>query len=340
MMADIHSRQVIHLDTKDWIGLARGYYGRAPDLQKIAQQVREKSESGELIFPLCITHIDEITRNLSQERRERLAEYMVLVSQGWAMLPAPFVIEPETEDACLRKLGHPGYDLRAFAIKKGLSQLVGARADIEFENTDPRKVLPESRKAELKSFLLEKLESPETLLWLLKRKFDELDRLDLKKMRNDSIQFAQKLEQMRLSESQSIRDNDLRRRATLAKYFVQVIWPKIRAFLISVRVNPKDFADIELSDQEKTIQFFQSVPTSYCAVQLTLHRDMQRSRRIQPNDQNDIMSLSIAIPYSDVVVTETMWHSVISRTKLDKLYRTTVLKSTKQLVPLLELKDA
>jgi len=60
---------------------------------------------------------------------------MVLVSQGWAILPAPFIIEPEIEDACLRKLGLPGYDLRAFAIKKGLSQLVGAIADIEFKDT-------------------------------------------------------------------------------------------------------------------------------------------------------------------------------------------------------------
>jgi hypothetical protein len=338
MLADIHSRQVIHLDTKDWIELARGYYGRAPDLQKIAQQVRKKSESGESIFPLCITHIDEITRNLSQERRERLVEYMVLVSQGWAILPAPFIIEPEIEDACLRKLGLPGYDLRAFAIKKGLSQLVGARADIEFGDTDPGKILPENRKAELKTFLLEKLESPETLLWFLKRKFDELDKLDLKKMQNDSIQFAQKLEQMRLSESQSIRDNDLRRRATLAKYFVQVINPRIAAFLLSIHVNPEVLAKKAFADQEQIIRFFQSIPTSYCAVQLTLYRDMLRSRKIQPNDQNDIMSLSIAIPYSDIVVTETMWHSIISRTKLDKLYRTTVLKSVKQLGLTLEPK--
>jgi len=64
-------------------------------------------------------------------------------------------------------------------------------------------------------------------------------------------------------------------------------------------------------------------------------RDMQRSRRIQPNDQNDVMSLSTAIPYSDVVVTETFWHTVVKQTKLDKLYRTCVLKSVKQLASVL-----
>lgn len=155
---------MIHLDTKDWIELARGYHGLAPDLQETARYVLKQSESGEAVFPLSITHFDETTRKLSQKRRERLAEYMVLVSQGWAILPAPFIIEPEIEDACLKRLGLPGYDLRAFVIKKGLSQLVGARADIEFENTDPSNILPDDRIAELKSYLLEKLESPETLL--------------------------------------------------------------------------------------------------------------------------------------------------------------------------------
>jgi hypothetical protein len=68
----------------------------------------------------------------------------------------------------------------------------------------------------------------------------------------------------------------------------------------------------------------------------TYQNDMQR--RIQPNDLHDILSLSIAIPYSNVVVTERMWQSAIIRTKLDKLYGTVVLKSTKQLAPILESK--
>jgi hypothetical protein len=62
---------------------------------------------------------------------------------------------------------------------------------------------------------------------------------------------------------------------------------------------------------------------------------MQAERRIQPNDMHDIMSLSIAVPYSDVVITERMSQTAIIQTKLDVLYRTHVLKSVKELAPIL-----
>ncbi len=63
--------------------------------------------------------------------------------------------------------------------------------------------------------------------------------------------------------------------------------------------------------------------------------DMQRAR-IQTNDLNDIMSLSIAIPYSDVVVTETMWQTAIIQTEINRLRQTRVLRSVKELPPILE----
>lgn len=56
--------RVVHLDQKNWIELARGYYRRAPNLHKIAKNVVEKSESGQAIFPLSVTHFDE-----TQEQR-------------------------------------------------------------------------------------------------------------------------------------------------------------------------------------------------------------------------------------------------------------------------------
>lgn len=94
----------------------------------------------------------------------------------------------------------------------------------------------------------------------MKRKFDAIDRSELKKMQNDAIQFAEKLEQMRLYESQSIRDNDLRRRVTLAKYFVQVINPKIIAFLLSIHVNPKVFRRKYSPTRKKPFSSFSQSP--------------------------------------------------------------------------------
>ena len=160
----------------------------------------------------------------------------------------------------------------------------------------------------------------------------------IKKMHKDSMATAKKLEHMRSLESRTIRDNDLRRRITLAKYLFSAVNPKVVAFLVSIHVDPDVFADRVLTSQEKIIQFFKSMPTSYCLVQLTLYRDMQRTRKIQPNDLNDIVSLSIAIPYSDVVVTERMWQTAIIQTKIHELRPTIILSSAKELAPILELR--
>jgi hypothetical protein len=96
-MVAVPGEQVIHLDTKDWIGLARGYYGRALELQKTAKMVLDISESGQAIFPLSLVHFIETVKNQNPGGRKRLAEYVIRVSQGWAILPAPIIIDLEID---------------------------------------------------------------------------------------------------------------------------------------------------------------------------------------------------------------------------------------------------
>jgi hypothetical protein len=321
---------VIHLDTKDWISLAKGYYDQAHELQKIVENAIRKSELGRVIFPLSLMHFDETVRNLDPDRRKRLANFMILTSRGWGILPASTIIEPEIRNACRRVLGLPLHDLQRFAIGRGLGQLVGAKPTLVYKK-DAEKVLPD----DLKKKFQEIIEDPKgsTLLFLMEH---GVTRAYLKEQQQNSLNLVKRLEKIRSSDS-GIRDNNLRRRVALAKYFATEIDPKVVEFLLSVNADPKSFANKVFKDLRTTIRFFQLMPTSYCLVQLTLFRDMQKWRKIQPNDLYDIMSLSIAIPYSDIVVTERMWQTAIVQTKLDKLYRTTVLKSVRELGPILEL---
>ncbi len=313
---------IIHLDQKDWIGLARRYYGVDPDAENIAKQVVHASKAEKAIFPLSITHFDETMKRLDDESRQRLAKYMVTVSKGWAILPATRIIDPEIEDACLKSLRLPREDLQKLAIKKGLSQLMGGKAELEWKTPPPPGLNEE---------LLEKIESPETLLMSLEHGFGEEQ---LGEMQGAAEEGSSRIEQIRKSQSEV--DNDLRHRATLAQYLISDINPKIVKFLLSIDVDPKAFADKFLRDQGQIIQLFQSMPTSYNVVELSFRRDMLTDRKVHPHDLNDIMSLSIALPYSDVVVTERMWHTIILQAKLDKLRPTRVLKSVRDLSPILK----
>ena len=122
----------------------------------------------------------------------------------------------------------------------------------------------------------------------------------------------------------------------MADYLANEIGPRLMP-VISRLTLPLTFMIDTTSSREKIVEFFQSIPTCYCNAQLTTYQyDMQRT--IHPNDLHDIMSLSIAIPYSNVVVTEKMWQNAIIQTKLDKLYGTVVLKSAKHLAPILDSK--
>ncbi len=314
---------IIHLDQKDWIGLARGYYGVDQRLEKVANQVVQAADSEKAIFPLSIINLDETNKRMEDESRRRLAKFMVRVSKAWAILPATRIIQPEIEDACVRYLKLPGYDLRKFAIKKGISQLVGAKGELVWKNLPP---------PELNKILLEKIESPEAMLMALERgaTADQLRREQARAQRG-----IERIEEIRKSQSQ-IRDNDLRHRAVLAHYVVEEIAPKVAKFLVDRDLDPRPFFDRFLTKRPEIIRFFKAIPTAYCVTELDFRRNMLRARKVQANDLNDIMSLSIALPYSDVVVTEKMWHTMIVHDKLDKLRPTRVLTSVMQLAPILK----
>lgn len=82
--------------------------------------------------------------------------------------------------------------------------------------------------------------------------------------------------------------------------------------------------------------FWASVPTAHVEIELMTARDKQWPRRIPRNDAADVDSLSVAIPYSDLVLTEAFWGQLISQAGLAAEYGTTVGKGLGDLPPFLE----
>ena len=64
---------------------------------------------------------------------------------------------------------------------------------------------------------------------------------------------------------------------------------------------------------------------------LIFRRDQNRQRAIEPNDAPDLWHLILAIPYSDVVVTENLWTTLAKQSKLDQMCDTVILKSVNEL---------
>ncbi len=256
---------IIHLDQKDWIGLARGYYGVDQRLEKVANQVVQAGDSEKAIFPLSIINLDETNRRAEDESRRRLAKYMVRVSKAWAILPATKIIQPEIENACLRLLKVPGYDLQKFAIRRGISTLVGGKAELVWKK-------PPS--PEVNKMLLDKIESPEAMLIALERgaTADKLKREQARAQRG-----IERIEEIRKSQSQ-IKDNDLRHRAILAHYVADEIVPRVAKFLVDLDLDPRPFFDRFLTKRPEIIRFFKAIPTAYCVTELDFRRNMLKAR--------------------------------------------------------------
>jgi hypothetical protein len=198
--------------------------------------------------------------------------------------------------------------------------LVGGKPGLDWKGTgiDPK------LRDKLKKEMLCMLDTPDALLLVLTtvRRPQSIRNLDatgvgkLEKIRRDFLK---------------IKDNTLRRRAIFTKFLMDYMAP-ILAKVICEMGLPKDFFIKVGSTEQDFRDLLDSVPSGLCLFTFLLERDQLLQRPIQANDLNDVMALSIAIPYSHIVVTENMWVSISRQTKIDRKCGTLLLVSIKELL--------
>lgn len=311
--------KVIYLDQKCWIDIAKEYYSEPSRQEReLVQKIIEASRENRAIFPLSISHLDETMRISDDERRNRLAFLMVKISKGYAF--QPYVdrnIRNEVRNIVLKKLGLPVLNIQDYALKQGISHILGARAKLE-----PKKEAKNELPKEIKKKLLDLLESPETLEFALKQKMPR----SMDRGRDETV--------MRMEENRkglsNVKDNDLRKRVFLARNITAIVLPELAKTLYECKL-PRDFIIKEKSSRRDIETFLDSVPSALCLFTLIYQRDQQLQRPIVKNDTNDVWFLTLAVPYSDIVVTEKMWASIIKQAHLDRKCNTTVLSSINEL---------
>lgn len=314
--------KVVYLDQKDWIFLARGYYdSRLKINNEICSLVLEASKE-KTIFPLSIVHVDETLRRLDAGSRRRLAAFMVKVSKGYSIFPGAMIMESEVRQAALKKLGLPTVDLRKFAIGRGISHMLGAKGEVVSREGAVGPDPPE----ETKKKILDYVDSPRALLRLLT---DQQVAEKAQHTKQNHVRMANKMEEIRRRNAR-IRDKDLRYRVCIARFLVDEIGPLLGRQMVDLDLPMKTIIEEDWTQKEFT-EFFQSMPTAYCLFALTYHRDQYMQRPIKRTDINDIWALTTAIPYCDIVVTESMWASIARQSKLDKIYDTLIVSSVEDL---------
>ncbi|MFF5586875.1 hypothetical protein [Streptomyces hygroscopicus] len=77
-----------------------------------------------------------------------------------------------------------------------------------------------------------------------------------------------------------------------------------------------------VQSREEIIDFIKSIPTRDVFSALRITRRRNKQKRWEQHDFADLLTLSVAIPYCDVVVTEKQWCHITKQARLDTKYGT------------------
>ena len=315
-----NSFKVVYLDQKCWIEIAKIYYGKPSQQERqLIEKLFKASENSQVIFPLSILHLEETMRISDTKRKSQLASLMIKLSKGYSFQPYYAAnIRAEIFNVILKKLGIPPINIRNYVLKQGISNLIGAKPELIQKKGAESSELPE----DLKKKLLYVLESLETMEFALKQG-------PIKSIEQSNKDTVKTMEKIR-HELLGIKDNNLRRRVFLARNLMATVIPELAKILFENNL-PKDFIIKENPTRKDIEEFLDNIPTALCLFTLIFRRDQQLQRPIQVNDFSDINFLTLALPYSDIVVTENMWVSIVRDSKLDRKCNTIILSSISEL---------
>lgn len=284
--------KIVYLDLNAWIDLAKIFYGQSSSPKKeLLDKVLESSENDKAIFPISWVQLFEARCISNIQRRKKLVSFMIKLSKGnvttphWVMLK-----ELEIENLVFEKLGLPLIKIRTRFVGKGFSMLMGATPTINSETSNPEHLRA------LNKELLKLFDKPETIMKLATISSD---------FKKKQVSTVKEFERIR-EDLEQYKDNNYRRTVFLAQNIVATILPKVVKILIEKNLPPSFCEELFQSDVDK---FLEKLPTALCEFTLLFQRD-QQSRPIQVNDIADVWHLTLAIPYSDIVVTERMWVAI------------------------------
>jgi hypothetical protein len=88
---------------------------------------------------------------------------------------------------------------------------------------------------------------------------------------------------------------------------------------------PTETFSVWLSTDEHLFEFWDSIPLVNVILELKIASTKQRDRAFEVNDFRDVSFYEAAVPYANIILTETYWAERIRYAKLDRRYDVRVL---------------
>jgi hypothetical protein len=308
----------LYLDQNKWIDLARAHYGKpgGDPFKDALLATRTAVESGKLIVPFSIVNAVEAMIPRDAGRRERLARFMIALSGNRTTLPEEAACRREIREAVGRLFGRGSRTaVRPLVVQQGFTHALG----LDFQVLVPA---PETAAA------VRHIPSSEmTVAFLLtaSRKRDRIEEARAGEAGAVGVFEGDRARAVAMTLEQ-------RRRLEFEGLFFGTgpYRPALALALQELGVTVRDFRALAPSAQD-AVRFLADIPNLDILLTLRLARDQDLVRPIDRNDIRDLDWLSVAVPYSNVVVSENYWGHQVCATGLDGKYGTVLVTDLRQL---------
>jgi hypothetical protein len=308
----------LYLDQNKWIDLARAHYAKpgGEPFQDALRAVRVRVDSGKLIVPFSFVNAVEAMIPRDAARRERLARFMVELSGNRTILPEVSVCRWEIRDAVGRLFGRVlSRAVRPLVVQLGFAHALGLGLLVVGPTAETETAVRHLHSSEMTIAFLSKVSGE-----------------------------RERIEQARAGEAGAVGifEGDRTRAASLSLEqrrgleFEGLIFgtgPYRSALVEALQelgLTVQDFR-ARIHSAQDAMRFLADVPNLDVLLTLRHARDQDLMRPIERNDVRDLDWLSVALPYSNVVVSENYWGHQVRATGLDHKYQTVLLTDLREL---------
>jgi hypothetical protein len=317
----------IYLDQNKWVDLMWALDGnvKGEQFHDAAQVVVSSVEEGLASFPLSQAHVFETWKARRAERRQPLANAMAAISRNHALAPPWELLPAELDRAFQSRFGRPLVPMPLQPFGWGMRHRSG-QEDLQL-SSEIRESLLAANPGLSERELTEALDAT-----LLSGPSEDLPTGDIQQ---PPLQFAEAFAREERAQAERFVNHgshkDERRRAVAARVFIDM-HDAVNGAQGRALVTADDILDLGADGLTDLIL---DLPSRAGLLELLWQQHDNAQTRWHPNDFNDIIFLSVAVGYCDVVVTERKWAHMFGRTELPKRFGTTVIADLSELTELM-----
>ncbi|MUL47109.1 hypothetical protein FZI85_04055 [Mycobacterium sp. CBMA293] len=312
----MNSVLTVYLDQNKWIDLARAATGhpRGAEFVETLAVLKQAADDGIARFPLSCAHYLETGKQHDRTKRIELSRTMLRLAGQLRIAPSHTMVPWEIRRALIS----------VFGLQRAVPklELFGDGVAHAFSAPSLRYAAPAQWQDAL---------PPEVLAALQARGEAEFEALVLG---DDMPQGGPQIGNLRLRDHMNLTgDRFVRGQQTIAAWISEAGRHRLKEIMLATAFvdisEPLATAATELGITANQLadnveDIIHAIPSRWTEMQLRHRRQANPQKAWEDNDLNDVISLSIAVPYCDVVVTERSWAAHTNAAKIADRFGTLV----------------